>query len=81
LWTAIWAGAYPAIFDRSVPPPEWLGAYTATYVERDVRQLLNVGDLAAFQTFLRLLAARSAQLLNLSSLGADAGVTHNTARA
>jgi len=81
VWTAIWAGAYPAIFDRAVPPTEWLAAYTSTYVERDLRQLLNVGDLASFQLFLRLLAARSAQLLNLSSLGADAGVTHNTARA
>jgi uncharacterized protein len=81
LWSTVWSGGYPAIFDRSIPPADWLAGYTATYVERDVRQILNVTDLAAFQSFLRLLAARSAQLLNLSSLGADAGITHNTARA
>lgn len=52
-----------------------------TYVDRDVRQLLNVGDLLAFQTFLRMCATRSGQLLNLSGLGADCGVNHGTARA
>lgn len=81
LFTTIWRGGYPALFDRRLPPTEWLGAYAATYVERDVRQLLNVSDLLAFQTFLRLCAGRAAQLLNLSALGADAGITHNTARA
>jgi len=50
-------------------------------VERDVRQILNVTDLTAFQTFLRLCAGRTGQLLNLSQLGADCGITHNTARA
>ena len=53
----------------------------ATYVERDVRQLLNVGDLLSFQNFLSLAAGRTAQLLNLSSLASDAGITHNTAKA
>jgi predicted AAA+ superfamily ATPase len=81
LFTTLWRGGYPVLFDRQLPPTEWLGAYVATYVERDVRQLLNVVDLLAFQTFLRLCAGRVAQLLNLSALGADAGVTHNTARA
>jgi len=51
-----------------------------TYVERDLRQLLNVRDLASFQQFLRMCAARVGQLLNLSSLAADCGITHNTAR-
>lgn len=80
VFTALWSGGYPAIFDRRVEPDEWLASYVATYVERDVRQILNVGDLLAFQTFVRLCAARSAQVLNLSALGADAGVSHNTAR-
>ena len=74
-------GGYPAIFDRKPKPADWLGSYLATYVERDVRQVLNVTDLQAFQHFVRLCAGRSGQLLNLSALGADAGVTHNTARA
>lgn len=81
LFTLLWQGGYPALYDRQVPPGDWYAAYVGTYVERDVRQLLNVANLGAFQTFLRLCAGRSAQLLNASALGADAGITHNTARA
>jgi hypothetical protein len=81
LWTVIWRGGYPVLFDRELDPPDWLDAYVTAYVERDVRQILNVGDLISFQTFLRLAASRSAQLVALSALGADAGVTHNTAKA
>ncbi len=76
----LWKGGYPAIFDRDLPAQEWLGSYVATYVERDVRQLLNIGDLVAFQTFLKLCAGRSGQLLNLSALASDCGMTHGTAR-
>ena len=81
LWTLIWTGGYPRIFDRRLPAAEWLSSYVATYVERDVRQMINVTDLLAFQTFLRLCAGRVGQMLNLSALGAEAGVTHTTARA
>jgi hypothetical protein len=81
LLATVWTGGYPAIFDRGVPADDWLGAYVATYVERDARLLLNIGDLEAFQAFLRMCAGRVGQLLNLSSLGADCGITHNTARA
>lgn len=81
LLATVWTGGYPAIFDRVVPAGEWLGAYVATYVERDARQLLNIGDLETFQTFIQMCAGRVGQLLNLSSLGADCGITHNTARA
>ncbi|MBI1872984.1 MAG: DUF4143 domain-containing protein [Acidobacteria bacterium] len=59
---------------------EWLANYVATYVERDVRQVLDIGDLITFQTFLRLCAGRAGQLLNLSGLGADSGITHVTAK-
>ena len=76
----LWRGSYPAVFDRSLEPGEWYPSYVATYLERDVRSILNVGDLAAFQTFLRLCAGRVAQLVNLSSMGADAGVTHGTSK-
>jgi len=78
---ALWRGSYPAVYDRSVDPNDWYAAYIASYVERDVRQLLNVTDLGMFQTFLRLCAGRCGQLLNLSALAADIGITHNTARA
>jgi predicted AAA+ superfamily ATPase len=80
LFEALWRGSYPALFDRGLEPVEWYASYVGSYVERDVRMVLDIGDLAAFQTFVRLCAGRVGQLLNLSALGADAGVTHNTAR-
>ena len=73
-------GSYPAVYDRGLEPGDWYPSYVATYLERDVRTILNVGDLVAFQTYLRLCAGRVGQLVNLSSLGADAGVTHGTAK-
>ena len=73
-------GGYPAPFDRGEDRRGWLGDYVRTYVERDVRQMLAISDLLAFQTFLRMAATRTGQLLNLSELGADAGISHNTAR-
>lgn len=79
--STLWTGAYPRIHDRGIPAERWLADYVTTYVQRDVRQVLNVGDLEAFATFLRLAAGRTAQEVNLSTLGGDAGVAHNTARA
>ncbi len=81
LWELIWTGAYPRIYDRGLAPHRWLADYATTYVQRDVRQVLNVGDLEAFTTFLRLVAGRTANELSLSTLGADAGITHPTVRA
>jgi len=76
----LFQGLYPALYDRPVSPAQWHSSYVMTYVERDLRQMLNVRDLAAFQRFLRMCAARIGQLLNLSSLALDCGITHNTAR-
>ncbi|MDZ7832310.1 MAG: ATP-binding protein [Desulfobacterales bacterium] len=76
----LFTGGYPPLYDRPLSPRFWLPAYVTAYVERDVRQLLNVQDLDAFQRFLRLCAGRSGQILNLSSLAADCGITHNTAK-
>ncbi len=73
-------GAYPRIYDRGIPAHQWLADYTTTYIQRDVRQVINVGNLQAFSGFLRLCAGRTAQEINLSKLGNDAGVSHNTAR-
>ncbi len=78
--TLLWQGGYPRIYERGLPAHEWLADYTATYVERDVRQLVKVGDLLLFQTFLRLCASRTGQLLNLTSLASDCGITPPTAR-
>ena len=80
LYELLLRGSYPAIYDRRLDTQEWYPSYVSTYLERDVRSFLNVGDLIAFRTFLRLCAGRAGQLVNLSLLGADAGVTHGTAR-
>lgn len=80
LYTTLWQGAYPRIYDREIPAHQWLADYTSTYIQRDVREVVNVGDLLAFSEFLKLCAGRTAQEINLSSLGSDAGVSHNTAR-
>ncbi len=81
LYEVMFAGAYPRIHDRGIPAQRWLADYVATYVERDVRQIANVTDLAAFTTFLRLCAAHTSQEVNLTAMGSDTGVSHNTARA
>lgn len=81
LYTVLWQGAYPRIYDRNIPAHQWLADYVSTYVERDVRQVLNVGDLMAFSGFMKLCAGRTAQEVNVTALGGDAGVSHNTARA
>ncbi len=81
LWTTVWTGAFPRIHDAGIPAGQWLADYVFNYVQRDVRQVLNVGNLEAFTTFLRLCAGRTAQPLNLTGLGADAGVSQPTARA
>jgi len=80
LWTQLWTGSYPRIYDRDLDPERWLADYATTYVQRDVRQVLNVTDLEAFSGFLHLAAGRTAGELHLSKLGADAGVSHNTIR-
>lgn len=77
----LYQGAYPPLYDRPLSPAQWYAGYVTTYLERDVRQLTNVRDLALFQRFVRLCAGRTGQLLNLSSLANDCGITHNTAKA
>ncbi|RME64828.1 MAG: ATP-binding protein, partial [Nitrospirae bacterium] len=76
----LFKGFYPPIHDRSLPPHAWLSGYHQTYIERDVREVLNIGNLDTFHRFIRLCATRAGQLLNLSSLAVDAGISHTTAR-
>ena len=78
----MWRGGYPALHarGRDLHPQTWFASYVATYLERDVRQVLNVSDLALFQRFVLMCAARSGQLLNLNSLAADCGISQPTAR-
>ena len=76
----LFQGSYPSLYDREVSPNDWYANYVATYLERDVRQLIAVRDLVQFQRFVKMCAARSGQLLNLASLGADCGISAVTAR-
>jgi uncharacterized protein len=71
-------GGYPAIYDRGAEPFEWLLNYITTYVERDVRQVLNVGSLVNFQRFVMLCAGRIGQLINLSAMANELGVSYHT---
>jgi uncharacterized protein len=77
----IFRGGYPAIYDRGIEPSDWLSAYTATYIDRDVRTIANVGDLTTFQRFVALCAGRTGQLVNYASLAADTGISQPTAKA
>lgn len=78
--TVAYRGFYPRIHAKGLDPGSWYAGYYQTYVERDIRDILNVGDLEAFGRFVRLCAGRNGQLLNLTSLGNDCGVAHTTAR-
>jgi hypothetical protein len=80
LWETLRTGFYPRIHDRQIPPEIWLPDYVQTYIERDVRSLLNIGDLETFDRFLTLCAGRAAQLLNYSGLASDCGISVDTAR-
>ncbi len=80
LATILLKGFYPRIHDKELNPGDWLGNYYQTYIERDVRDILNVGDLETFSRFVRLCAGRNGQLLNLSSLANDCGITHTTSK-
>ncbi len=76
----LYSGCYPRIHDQKLEPRQALGDYFETYVERDVRRIGEIRNLSSFQRFVRLCAGRVGQLANLSALGADAGVSHTTAR-
>ncbi len=82
LWKSFLRGGYPELVaepDRDISL--WHSSYIQTYLERDVRSLRQIGDLTLFQTFLRTLAARTGQLLNLTDVSRDLGVAVNTAKA
>jgi len=74
-------GFYPPLYDRELTVYDWYTNYIATYIERDVRSIVNVKDLQQFRTFVKMCASRVGQLLNLSALAQDCGITHNTAKA
>ena len=79
LWKTLVDGFYPRIHDRSLPAGQWLADYIRTYIERDLREVMQVSDLRSFERFLRLAASHTAQELNLTTLASDAGITQQTA--
>ena len=76
----LFAGFYPRIYDQGLDPQQAFGDYFETYVERDVRRIGGIRNLTSFRRFVRLCAGRVGQLVNLTALGSDAGVSHTTAR-
>ena len=76
----LYKGLYPRIYDQKLDPTQALGDYFETYVERDLRQLIQIKNLSVFQKFVKMCAGRVGQLLNLNNLGSDVGISHTTAK-
>lgn len=74
----IFTGFYPSLYNDSTFPTDWYQNYLQTYVERDLRQIINVHSLSTFQKFVKMCAGRIGQLINFSSLANDCGVSYNT---
>lgn len=77
---SIFKGGYPGLHQLNMHPLDFYPSYIQTYLERDVRQLKNIENFGRFQTFLKLCAGRVGQIVNLSSLAQDCGISHTTAR-
>ncbi|AEF83040.1 ATP-binding protein [Leadbettera azotonutricia] len=80
LWEIIWRGSMPKLYaDPSTPIQAYYGTYLRTYIERDVRSIVNIGDERKFLSFIRACAARTGQMLNLVKLAEDVDVSRTTA--
>jgi len=81
LYSHIWRGSFPGLVARPGASRDlFFGSYLQTYLQRDVRDLAQVGDQTAFLRFIRATAARTAQLLNMADLARDADIAPNTAK-
>jgi len=76
----LWQGLYPRVHTEAIPPDQAYSDYFETYIERDLRQILQIKDLSLFQRFVRLCAGCVGQLVNLNSLASDTGISQPTAR-
>ncbi|MDX2250050.1 MAG: ATP-binding protein [Bacteroidia bacterium] len=80
-WTeTLFKGFYPRIYDVGIPPGEFYPNYIETYVERDVEEIVDIRNVSLFRNFVKLCAGRVGQVLNISSLASDAGISPATAR-
>lgn len=81
IWEEIHRGDKPELFaNKTIPWDAWYGSYVTTYLERDVRRITNVADLGKFQQFMRMVAARTATVLNYASIAHDLGISEPTAK-
>ncbi len=71
-------GGYPEIYEHNLDHTQYFGDYIATYIERDVRQLLNIRHIREFDQFMRLLAIRSGQIFSMSRIATEVGVSTHT---
>lgn len=78
LYQNMFKGGYPAIYDRQISPGDFFPSYVQTYIERDVRSIIQIKDLNLFTTFLKVCAGRIAQLFNASSIANEIGVDYKT---
>jgi predicted AAA+ superfamily ATPase len=74
----IFKGFYPRLFEHDLNPVRWLDDYLLSYIERDVRKIINIGDLIQFQRFVRICAGRIGQLVNFSQIGNELGLSYHT---
>jgi predicted AAA+ superfamily ATPase len=74
----IFKGFYPRLYDHDLSPVRWLDDYLLSYIERDVRTIINIGDLIQFQRFIRICAGRIGQLVNFSQIGNELGISYHT---
>jgi predicted AAA+ superfamily ATPase len=74
----MFTGYFPPVYDQNIPITDWMPNYIRTYIERDVRQIKNITDLLVFERFMRILAGRTGQELNLSALSNVVGVDQKT---
>jgi predicted AAA+ superfamily ATPase len=80
IYDLLYKGMYPRMYQYDITPGDFFPSYIQTYIEKDIRQIKNVSDLSLFQKFLKLCAGRTGQILNLSSLGNDCGISYVTAK-
>lgn len=77
----LYSGLYPPLYHEAIEAIYWYPSYISTYIERDVRNILNVGSLIDFQKFMKLCAARTGQIVNYSNMAVEIGITHPTLKA
>ena len=78
--TQIFKGAYPRLYDKNIPPKDFYPFYIQTYLERDVKQIRNISNQNTFIRFIKMCAGRVGQLLNITNLANDCGITQVTAK-